>query len=211
MPLRQRKKIQELLRPRGVTIMTTLERPGYLKTPEEYLAAERIGEQRHEYLAGTVYGMAGATIDHQRIAANIARHLGNQLSGKQCEVFSMDMKVRITKGAATFFYYPDATVDCSALAGDLHFSEEPRVIFEVLSPETERIDRVEKLYNYQALPSLLVYVLIDQRPLAVTVYRRKKDDWAAELLTKKDDILKLPEIECALPMAAIYERTQLLR
>jgi Uma2 family endonuclease len=187
--------------------MTTLERPGYLKTPEEYLAAERVAEQRHEYLAGAVYGMAGATIDHQRIAANIARHLGNQLSGKPCEVFSTDMKVRIKKGAATFFYYPDATVDCSALAGDLHFAEEPRVIFEVLSPQTERIDRVEKLYNYQTLPSLLVYVLVDQLRLAVTVYRRKKDEWTVELLTKQEDVLKLPEIECALPMTSIYERT----
>ncbi len=211
MPVRQREKIQELLRSGGVTIVTTLEHPNYLKTPEEYLAAERVAEQRHEYLAGTVYSMAGATADYQRIAANVARHLGNQLSGKRCEVFSMDMKVRIRKGAATFFYYPDATVDCSDPAGDSYFAEEPRVIFEVLSPETERIDRVEKLYNYQTLPSLLSYVLVDQLRLAVTVYRRKNGDWIVELLIKKDDILKLPEIECALPMTAIYERTQLAR
>jgi hypothetical protein len=61
------------------------------------------------------------------------------------------------------------------------------------------------------LPSLLVYVLVDQFRLAVTVYRRKNDDWAVEFLTKKEDVLKLPEIECALPMIAIYERTHLVR
>jgi hypothetical protein len=41
----------------------------------------------------------------------------------------------------------------------------------------------------------------------VTIYRRKNDDWTAELLTKKEDVLKLPEIECILPIPAIYERT----
>jgi Uma2 family endonuclease len=192
-------------------MIPTLERPSYLKTPEEYLTAERVAEQKHEYLAGTVYSMAGASADHQRIAGNIARQLGNQLSGKRCEVFSMDMKVRIRNGAATFFYYPDATVDCSRLSGDSYLVEKPRVIFEVLSPETERIDRVEKLYNYQLLPSLLVYVLVDQLRLAVTVYRRKNGDWIVELLTKKQDVLQLPEIECTLPTTAIYERTHLAR
>ena len=103
------------------------------------------------------------------------------------------------------------TVDCGSAAGDSLFAEEPRVIFEILSPETERIDRVEKLYNYQTLPSLLVYVLVDQLRLAVTAYCRTNDDWTVELLTRKEDILKLPEIECSLAMTAIYERTDMVR
>jgi hypothetical protein len=60
------------------------------------------------------------------------------------------------------------------------------------------------------LSSLLVYVLVDQLRLAVTVYRRRNQDWTVELFTKQEDLLKLPEIECALPMTAIYERTQLV-
>ena len=191
--------------------MTTLERPGYLKTPEEYLAAERIAEQRHEYLAGAVYAMAGTTRDHERIAINICGELRAQLRGQPCEVLASNIKVRINKDAAHFFYYPDVTVDCGSAAGDSLFAEEPRVIFEILSPETERIDRVEKLYNYQTLSSFLVYVLVDQMRLAVTVYRRNNDEWTVELLTKNEDVLKLPEIECALPVTAIYERTQLVR
>jgi len=67
------------------------------------------------------------------------------------------------------------------------------------------------LYNYQMLPSLVMYVLVDQLRLAVTVYHRNNDEWIVELLTKKEDVLNLPEIECALPMTAIYERTGLMR
>ena len=188
--------------------MITVEHPGYIKTSEEYLATERVAEQRHEYLAGAVYAMAGTSRDHERIAINICGELRAQLRNRPCEVLASNIKVGIKKEAAQFFYYPDVTVDCGAAGGDSFFAEEPRVIFEILSPETERIDRIEKLYNYQTLPSLLAYVLVDQLRLAVTIYRRKNDDWIVELFTRSDDILQLPEIECSLPVAAIYERTE---
>ena len=184
---------------------------GYLKTTEEYLAAERVAENRHEYLAGAIYAIAGTSRDHERIAINISGELRAQLRGRPCEVLASNIKLRIHKDTAQFFYYPDVTVDCGNATGDSLFAEKPRVIFEILSPETERIDRVEKLYNYQTLSSLLAYVLVDQLRMAVTVYRRKNDDWTVELFTQKEDILKLPEIECSLPMTAIYERTDLLR
>jgi len=119
------------------------------------------------------------------------------------------VKVRIQRDAASFFYYPDVTVDCSGSANGSLFAEAPRVIFEVLSPATERIDRGEKLRNYQSIPTLEAYVLVDQYHVAVTVYRRPADGWVVEFYTEKTDILKLPGIECSLPLATIYERTGL--
>ncbi len=190
--------------------------PGQLETdfyrsPEEYLVAEIESTEKHEYLAGVVYAMAGASLCHIRISDNIRRHLGNQLSGGPCEAFSSDIKVRIRKEAVEFFYYPDVTVDCSSPPDTSHYSENPRVIFEVLSKETERIDRGEKLQNYQTLDSLSVYVLIDQAHVAVTVYRRVADTWETEFFGDKEDAILLPEIECSLPLSVIYERTELIR
>jgi len=191
--------------------MSTMVQTGYFKTPEEYLEAERVSEEKHEYLAGVIYAMAGTSADHDRIVLNICREFGIQMRGKKCEVFSSNLKVQIRKGGAHFFYYPDVIVDCSGVAGDSFFANEPRVIFEVSSPKTERIDREEKRLNYQSLSSLQVYVLVEQSRLAVTVYRRENADWALELLTNKQDNLQLPEVESALPMTAIYERTHLVR
>lgn len=182
----------------------------YYRTPEEYLAAELQSEERHEYLAGAVYAMAGSSVRHNRITGNIFSELRDQLRGKPCREFSTDIKVPIQQKDARFYYYPDVIVDCSSIPDTSYFSEEPRVIFEVLSPHTERIDRGEKLQNYQSLSSLVVYVLVDQSNLVVTVYRRTKDNWTKELLTAREDTLLLPEIECHLPLAAIYERTELL-
>ena len=191
--------------------MNGAERAEYYTTPEDYLAGERVSQQKHEYLAGVIYAMAGTTLGHDRIAGNIYAELLQQLRGRSCEVFSSDVKVRIRKDAADFFYYPDVTVDCSGGVNDALFAEEPRVIFEVMSPDTERIDRGEKLRNYQALPTLDLYALVDQFHLAITAYRRTSEGWTLEFLTEKSDVLALPTVECQLPLRAIYERTHLVR
>jgi Uma2 family endonuclease len=191
--------------------MGSAPRADYFVSVEDYLDGERIADQKHEYLAGAIHAMAGTTIDHDRIAVNIVIALSTQLRGRPCEVFSSDIKVRIQRDAATFFYYPDVTVDCSGPRdGSAVYLEEPRVIFEVLSPGTERVGRGEKRLNYQALPSLETYVLVDQTRLAVSVYRRTPEGWTFDLLTEPADVLELPEVECRLPLAGIYERTSLL-
>jgi Uma2 family endonuclease len=184
-------------------------RAGYYVSPEAYLAAERQRTQKHEYLAGVEYLMAGASAGHNRIAGNVFAELRSQLAGKPCEAFSSDMKVRIRTSTAEFYYYPDVTVDCSGVADAALFAEQPRVIFEVLSPDTERIDRGEKLRNYQALPSLDAYVLVEQHRVAVLVHRRSEGGWTRELLTEKSETLSLPTISCSLSLAAIYQRTGL--
>ena len=184
-------------------------RQDYYLSPEEYLCGERVSQEKHEYLAGVIYAMAGTTIGHGRIAGNITAELNTQLRGKKCESFSSEIKVRIQRDAASFYYYPDVVVDCSGAANGSLFAEAPRVIFEVLSPDTERIDRGEKLRNYQSIPTLDAYVLVDQYHVAVTVYRRTAEGWVMEFLTEKTDILEIPGIECRLPLATIYERTGL--
>jgi len=183
---------------------SALRTAGYYITAEEYLAGERISQTKHEYLAGVVYAMAGASRDHNIIATNILSTLHNQLRGKSCAPFGMDMRLLIRSGPATLYYYPDVMVDCRGT--DNMAVEEPSVIFEVLSPDTERTDRAEKLRNYQSLPSLSVYGLVDQFQVAVTIYRRTDDGWKLEFLTEKSDVLDLSEIGCALPLAAIYDR-----
>jgi Uma2 family endonuclease len=179
----------------------------YYTTPEAYLVAERISATKHEYVAGKVCAMAGAFAGHERITSNIVGELRAQLSGKCCEVFSSNMRVRIHQpGEPESYYYPDAVVDCSRLANTAIYAEEPTVIFEELSPETERVDVGEKLSNYRSLPSLRVYILVNQFNPAVTIYRRVDAAWQIEFLGRMDAILELPEIQCSLPLAAMYER-----
>lgn len=178
-------------------------------SPAEYLAGEELSAEKHEYLDGIVHMMAGGSAGHDRIATNVVCILGNQLRGKRCEAFSADTRIRIRADKGEFYYYPDASVDCSGRANDSKYSENPTVVFEVLSPSTERVDRVEKLQNYQRIPSLEFYVIIDQHRIAVTIHRRTTDGWTTEFISDKGASLDLPCIACSLSIAEIYERTGL--
>ncbi len=191
--------------------MVSALRSEYYLTPEEYLAGERISQEKHEYLAGVVYAMAGATEAHNVISQNISGALWQQLRNRRCRAFAADYKVRIRTGAAEFYYYPDVMIDCAEFQGKALFSEEPRVIFEVSSPDTERTDRAEKKANYQSISTLDVYVVVNQFQLDVTLYRRTGDGWVMEYLNEASDVLELPTVECSLPLSTIYERTRLLR
>ncbi len=185
-----------------------LRRDNYI-SPEEYLEGEELSTEKHEYLDGVVYMMAGTSAGHERIALNIGMELRMQLRGKPCEAFSSETRVRVCPERGEFYYYPDVTVDCSRRPNDSQYAEKPRVIFEVLSPATERVDRVEKLQNYQRIESLEAYVIVEQFRIAMTIHRRTPGGWETELLLEKEDILKLACIACELPLAAVYERTGL--
>ncbi len=174
-------------------------------SPEEYLAAERLSPTKNEFLAGVVYAMAGASRSHNQVGRNILSELTVQLRGKSCEPFGGDMRLRVRKPGATFYYYPDVTVDCSGSKDDE--VDQPSVIFEVLSPATDRGDRGDKLVNYQSLPSMRVYALVDQFRMSVTVYRRGEGEaWTREFFSDAEATVDLPEIGCALTLRAIYDR-----
>src|ERR1041384_5060853 len=99
----------------------SLPRAEELYSPAEYLALERESEERHEYLDGLVYAMAGESPEHGAICTNISGQLYHQFRGGDCQVFAKDMKVRsgpdsqlkrTTKG---LYSYPDIVVVCGAL------------------------------------------------------------------------------------------------
>ena len=55
-------------------------------TEEEYLAFEQDSEIKHEYAAGQIIAMTGASREHLLINHNVSRVLGNQLVERPCEV-----------------------------------------------------------------------------------------------------------------------------
>lgn len=63
--------------------------------PEEYLAAERRAETRHEYWDGEIRAMSGTSFAHNRIAANLTGELYLQLKRKSCSVVGSDQRVQV--------------------------------------------------------------------------------------------------------------------
>ena len=188
--------------------MSAIAKTTGLISPEEYLEGERLSEIRREYVDGYVYAMAGASDDHNRIALNLATELQTALRGKRCEAFTNDMKLRMPPAIPEAFYYPDVLVACEETDNARYFREQPSILFEVLSPETERIDRREKANAHRQIPSVKVYVLLEQDRIAVTVLRNAEAGWTTESIEGKDARLRLPEISVEISLERIYERTR---
>lgn len=174
-------------------------------TSADYLAGEQNSPIRHEYLGGQIFAMSGGSEEHNRIALNIASFLRFHLRGSGCKTFIADMKVRIAKKSADIFYYPDVMVTCDSQDTEKYYKTSPCLIFEVLSPSTQDLDRREKRLNYQSLGSLQEYVLVSQSEIKVEVYRPDRSgNWSRQTLGNGDR-LELQSVGLTLTMADIYD------
>ena len=170
----------------------------------EYLAYEQSSRTKHEFINGQAYAMAGASEDHNVISSNLVTCIRPRLRGKPCRVFSSDMKLTIAS-ANNATYYPDVMVVCDRTDSDPYVKQKPCLLIEVLSPSTAMLDRREKLFNYQQLPSLQEYVLVSQSEVKVELYRRDRDGgWLVQSLGLGDS-LHLQSIDLAIALADIYE------
>jgi Uma2 family endonuclease len=170
-----------------------------LVSVEEYLEGEKYAQVKHEYVRGHVYAMVGVSRTHNTLALALASRLLSHLHAGGCRVFISDMKVRI----GDIYYYPDVLVTCSKTDADPHFSTEPRLIIEVLSPSTEAFDRLDKRLAYQSLSSLGEYVLVSQERPQVQVYRRSGPGWDLETYGE-GDVVHFVSVELELPIGEIY-------
>ena len=185
-------------------------------TVDEYLASERGSIERHEYLDGLVYAMAGESPTHGTICMNLSIYLGRQLIGTTCQAWSKDFKVRSEpvldpRDRKGLFSYPDLVVFC----GEPNFHDahrdvltNPVVIIEVLSPSTEVFDRGEKfarLRNWN--PSLLDYLLVSQSsPLVEQFTRREDGSWLYRFGEDLSASLSIESISCTLRLTEVYDR-----
>lgn len=172
---------------------------------EDYLAGELVSPIKHEFLGGVVYAMAGARNVHNLIATNTLVALGTRLKGKDCRPYNSDTKVRIRLPSHSRFYYPDTMVVCRPNPQNDSFQDEPAVIVEVVSKKTRRLDEGEKKDAYLTIPSLGVYLLIEQQMPAIVVHRRTAQGFVREVYEGLEAVLPLPVIETELPLAEIYE------
>ncbi|HLK58201.1 MAG TPA: Uma2 family endonuclease [Chthonomonadaceae bacterium] len=179
-------------------------------TAEEYLELERAAEFKSEFWNGQIVAMSGGSREYSTIIVNLTAEVGTQLKGKPCRAFSNDTKVRT--GPLTLFVYPDLSVVC----GEPRFHDEqgdvllnPTLVFEVLSPSTEAVDRGKKFEGYRRIASFTDYVLIAQDEPYIEHYSRQSEtQWLLTTITGLDASLSLPAIGCTLALAEIYDRVE---
>jgi Uma2 family endonuclease len=145
-------------------------------TAAEYLAWEREQLDKHEFHRGEVFAMAGGSVRHNALAAEMVGELRNALRGSGCRPLGSDQRLALRGGDR--YVYADVVVVCGQVElaeGTTDVVSNPTVVCEVLSKSTERYDRGEKWERYQELASLTDYLLVSQRAPLVEHYQRNAD------------------------------------
>jgi Uma2 family endonuclease len=176
-------------------------------TVEEYFRFEESSPIRHEYVAGEVYAMSGATVRHGRIAGNIFGRLFPAARRSPCDVFGNDMRVEVARDR---YYYPDVAIVCTPVVESDVVARGPCVVVEVTSPSTARIDRGEKLDAYRSISTLETYLIIDHRRRRVERHWRDAlgSEWRREEIAG-DGRVRVPSLDVELTLDEIYERVEL--
>lgn len=171
---------------------------------EDYFFLEEGSTVRHEFFAGEIFAMAGGTVAHNQIAANVLRELGNALQGKPCRALGSDMRLATPGGLLT---YPDAMVICGKVElahGRRDVVTNPVLLVEVLSDATRAYDMGEKFEAYKAIPALREYVTIEQDTQRVQLFRRARRSWKA--IDSGGTDISLSSIDVRLRMDDVYDK-----
>ena len=158
-------------------------------TAADYLAWEPDQLDRHEFMGGEVFAMAGAEDRHVTVAGNLYIALRQHLGGSPCRTYMSDMRLHVA--AANCYFYPDVLVTCSAidLASPM-VKTEPKLIAEVLSPSTAAYDRGLKFSHYRRMASLEEYVVIDLDARSTDCYRKGSDGlWVLHPFARGETVL----------------------
>jgi Uma2 family endonuclease len=171
-----------------------------------------LGRSKHkyDYVYGKVVQVAGASPEHNLISMNTSRAIGNLLesANSECEVLGSFQKVFVNE---RLYYFPDLMIVCGDWQVDFRDAlRNPSAIIEILSDTTENDDRSDKFREYQQIPSLGHYILIDQYRIAVTHFEKIAGGlWAivGDYRALTDSLtLALSETTVIVPLTQIYRR-----
>ncbi len=180
-------------------------------TVEEYLTLERQSEERHAYLDGLVRTIESANESHAIIHVNLLAWLGAKLKGSPFRPFGKGFLIYCGAPPHNYFSF----LDLSIFHGrpepyDDHRDVflNPQIIVEILSPTSEAFDRGEKFIRYRTYLTLLQdYLVVAQdKPLIERYSRQENGLWViAETVGDLAGTIYIPSINCAIPLAEIYE------
>ncbi len=180
----------------------------YLMSAAEYLAWESAQPFKNELIFNRIYPMPGGSRAHENIIAALVSLFFTLLRDTEGDVYAGGMQVQVDSAAT--YTYPDVTV----VYGTPRFRrgkkpnllQNPTLLFEVLSPSTESIDRNEKREQYLNIPSLLGYYLVAQDKAFIEAYTRAGEAWVYSQYAGRDASICIPAPERALPLREIYRR-----
>ena len=176
-------------------------------TRDQFFAWAQQQDARYEFDGHQPVAMTGGNRNHSQMCQNLYVALGTRLRGTGCRPLGPDAGLATTGNRVR---YPDALVTCTRGPGADHLIPGVIVVFEAVSPGSGRMDRIIKVREYHAVPTIRRYVILEHRSIGAMVMSRPdgEADWNAATLVGGDAV-DLPELGISLLLDELYEDTDL--
>ncbi len=177
-------------------------------TYAEYVALEHVSPDKHEYLDGEIYTMAGGSEEHSALQVAILALLFNAVR-LPCRVHGSELRLYVE--AHRLAAFPDASVICGPLQQHAPSPDatalNPSVIVEVTSNSSEAYDHVLKRECYHTIPTLREYVIVSHRERRVTVDVKNSDGaWVTHTATRGERF-ELPSVQASIEVDDVYRKS----
>lgn len=168
-------------------------------------------EERAELIEGAPVSLAPPSRVHQEIVSELTRQLGNYLEGKKCRVYPAPFAVRLFEKDGDrpedvdTMVEPDLSVICDPnKLDDAGCKGAPDLVIEVLSPSTQRHDRLTK-YNLYQRAGVREYWIVDPSARSVQSFVLEDGHYTATGFGAPEDVLKVSVLEgCFIELSKVF-------
>ena len=129
-----------------------------------------------EIIKGFPYAMSPKPmIKHQQVSGKIFSELDKKNSCPKCLV-AIEIDYKVSDDTVVS---PDVLVACGDDLGDKYLKKTPNIVFEILSPSTQRKDRNEKYHLYES-EGIKYYIIVDSQMKIAEIYLLKNKKYVLD-------------------------------
>jgi Uma2 family endonuclease len=173
-------------------------------TIDEFFAWQDNQPDRYELVGGTPVRLpAGAKNVHDDILVNVLTELRRQLQESGCRPFTRDSSIETLPGQIR---RPDVGADCGYRDPTGTRAITPRMVAEVLAPDTSDVETFERLREYKQVSTLGYILLIEpSAPMVMRWLRNEDRSWQMCLVNGLGQEIAMPALGVTLVMEDIYD------
>lgn len=167
-------------------------------------------DKRYELYDGQPVAMASPSNAHQRVGGELFRQLATYLLGKRCKVYQAPFDVQLFAGkddppeSISTVVQPDISIVCDPEKTSGHGCKgAPDMVVEVLSPSTERYDRLLK-FNLYWQAGVREYWIVDPDNRMVSVHTLKDGTYRTTVYGE-DSTVKVSVLDdCTIDLSLVF-------
>ena len=164
-------------------------------------------EERWDLIEGVAVMMAPPSLAHQWIARNLCELLNRAFAAQGSSLRAYhEIAIRLP-GVHNFQPEPDVVV-APGPAGPELYTQDFRLVAEILSPSNRRTEIDMKMHRYRQAASNAYAVILEPHEVLVEIYARSRN-WQPLILRDPSDMIEMQEFGLRCSVGDLYRGTML--